>query len=307
MSCGFGNSAFSHTEGWEVMPGKLGASRSTSSLVSALGGLGSSPGGGADGHVLQSSKKSPLGGSAAVMARTGYNSLGPLWCTTDSSKRPPPLWSLAAEDRHRAISSTASPQRVEAFAEERAELQGLWKGSAVNRFYDAIEKIPRFDGPPPDPRKLYGDKEPTCYTGWGERRHVKIIDRWESLPQLRGQLKAEFLETIADYSQRRRSRPAESAAQAALRRGREKRAVMGAASAQQITETVESPSKRAGPFIACNCCEKEKPKPWLQQKNVRSYERSREVHQARRGRIPIRSGWCCCLGVSGRGGRRRHR
>lgn len=232
-------------------------------MVSALGGSASASFGTTGGAAL-------AGSSQLATRRSGRN--GPLWCTTDSSKRPPPLWTLAAEDRVPAASSRA-PASVEAdddvFAEECSELQSLWKGTNVNRFFEPIDKIPRFSGPAPDPRKIFGDKEPTCYTGWGERRQMQIIRRWDSLPQLPGQLKPEFLGSIADYKERwRSSRVVESAAEAAIRRGRERRAKAGAAAEQQIRENVQSPTKRNGPFIECSCCEHEKPKPWLQQKSA---------------------------------------
>lgn len=242
------------------MPGKLGASRSKNSLSSALGGAAS---------ATLTSGHSALAASSRS-AKKGYNTRGPLWCTTDSSKRPPPLWTLAANERLAASPSRHSPEPEvsDVFAEERSELQSLWKGTDVNRFFEPIQKIPRHTGPVADPRKIYGDKEPSCYTGWGERRHVTVMRRWDSLPQLGGQLNPDFLDTISDYKMRLSGPPPpESAAEAAVRRGRERRADRRAAGDSEIREHVPSPgsSKRKEPLIECTCCEHDKPKPWLQQ------------------------------------------
>merc|ERR1712187_1088415 len=158
------------------------------------------------------------------------------------------------------------------------ELEGLWKSTRLNQWYEPIAAIPRL-GPPPDPREIMRHLLPRCVPVHTVPRANRIMKRWESLPELPRQLPDADLSTITHASSSHQW-TSETAAQAAVRRGQERRREVSEVVQREIGANIkginitwqedkipvfleEPPIIRDKPHIPCTCCQKPWPKPWL--------------------------------------------
>lgn len=145
-------------------------------------------------------------------------------------------------------------------AEERKELENMWKTTKINKFYVPISKLPPLRG---DPRQLLANKAPACYPERSVPRAHRLMHRWKSMPQLRSQLPPDHLRTIELADEMATGYSAKLELDLARSRDRRNSAMLrDCAQARQV-----SPNAKEDPHIPCNCCEHPSPKPWLEKKN----------------------------------------
>jgi len=254
-------------------------------------------------HVAARGPASPSSTMALLLSENGHampESLpvpSSIWVTSRSMPGGPPQWTLAA-DYQRALAGRGKQQAGTVvaiddegkqrrrqnnkddnsslpFDDDRFELENLWQSSRLNQWYEPIEKIPVL-GPPPDPRRLYGDKPPSCCTVESVPRHHRIIHRWQSMPQLRGQLPTDHLRTIdqafpppirestADVTTRR-LRALHQRRNPGSRGGDHPTPATALHSGEPspaVSHREPSPA-RSPEFIPCTCCVHTPRKPWL--------------------------------------------
>lgn len=203
-----------------------------------------------------------------------------VWITTSDHFAPPqqPQWARPVADQSPKASSARSLEdlrqlrRPPPFEEERRELEDMRQSTKLNKWYEPISRIPKFDGPP-NLSKLFGKLPPECAEAVSVPRHYRIIHRWESMPHLRPQLPVEHLHAIkmatSGSTSRGRRGAQESAAQEALRRGRQRRLSGHEVLRREVgLMPMDLSEERDSPFIPCNCCDRKRPKPWLEKRNV---------------------------------------
>jgi len=162
------------------------------------------------------------------------------------------------------------------FAEESRELEGMRKSATkINKFYIPISKLPPLGGA--DPRLELAKGPPSCAPDYSVPRAQRVMQRWQSMPQLRSQLPKESLQIIeaACRKDRRPSLPSSKQRQSADRlvqqsgrnsqRGSARREDTNARLTAAFREMEEGSArgKKETPHIPCSCCDHKVEKPWM--------------------------------------------
>jgi hypothetical protein len=162
------------------------------------------------------------------------------------------------------------------FAEESRELEGMRKSvTKINKFYIPISKLPPLGGA--DPRLELAKGPPSCAPDYSVPRAQRVMQRWQSMPQLRSQLPKESLQVIeaACRKDRRPSLPSSKQRQSADRlvqqsgrnsqRGSARREDTNARLTAAFREMEEGSArgKKETPHIPCSCCDHKVEKPWM--------------------------------------------
>jgi len=227
------------------------------------------------------------GGIPRRMSMTDQMAPRPVWGTTSKTVQEAPAWTFRLAEPLEELEVSGTDERS-AFDEIQEELQDLWQNSKMNKYYDPISKLPRLGPPPKDPR---GSGAPRCIAVKSIPRHHRIMNHWNSMPSLRRQLPADAL----DHIQRKHGSPPgqESMAQAAQRRGHLKFSQSTALfqnsgvgeiikadkgiSVNWEEETINvgldwtpapASKERSKHHVPCGCCERDRPKPWLEKRTV---------------------------------------
>lgn len=154
------------------------------------------------------------------------------------------------------------------FAEEQKELEVMWNTTSINKFYMPISKLPPLRG---DPRLRLGHRSPACYKDRSVPRAHRIMQRWQSMPQLPAQLRPEHLRAIELADDMATSKTGKMGAlpgrarrqSAMLREG-----IMDRRRDAEAQDPSRSPEPKEYPHIPCKCCEHPRPKPWLDKRSV---------------------------------------
>jgi len=162
------------------------------------------------------------------------------------------------------------------FAEESRELEGMRKSATkINKFYIPISKLPPLGGA--DPRLELAKGPPSCAPDYSVPRAQRVMQRWQSMPQLRSQLPKESLQIIeaACRKDRRPSLPSSKQRQSADRlvqqsgrnsqRGSARREDTNARLTAAFREMEEGSArgKKETPHIPCSCCDHKVEKLWM--------------------------------------------
>eukprot|EP00443_Scrippsiella_acuminata_P103115 CAMPEP_0115580976 /NCGR_PEP_ID=MMETSP0272-20121206/4911_1 /TAXON_ID=71861 /ORGANISM="Scrippsiella trochoidea, Strain CCMP3099" /LENGTH=283 /DNA_ID=CAMNT_0003015927 /DNA_START=54 /DNA_END=901 /DNA_ORIENTATION=+ len=214
---------------------------------------------------------SPAISRTSVRARsTGSN-----WTVKDGARNPRRpvrspnvVWPVTAAPLPKGMGDI--DEETNPFAKEQAQLREMWRHSSMNRYYLPISKMPPLG---PDPRLEFGRRPPACCPDRSISRINRIVDRWNSMPQLRCQLPLEDLDEILSR---------DDTAQEQLQRVPEQR--------HQATESppaVDEARCRHGrrakkslcveardfPHVRCSCCDHPEPKPWQQKRTLGAVSR----------------------------------
>eukprot|EP00928_Gymnodinium_smaydae_P062983 TRINITY_DN46697_c0_g1_i1.p1 TRINITY_DN46697_c0_g1~~TRINITY_DN46697_c0_g1_i1.p1 ORF type:complete len:369 (-),score=58.20 TRINITY_DN46697_c0_g1_i1:87-1127(-) len=180
------------------------------------------------------------------------------------------------ESKHEALEA----EEEMLFMEELRELRSMREDSRLNTWYEPCSRLQRL-GPPPDPRSIFGGKPPTCAPKTRiVPRAERLALRWNSVPRMPNQLDRSYLQRIQVYSDDDPcGQRSESVAEAAVRRGRERRALGQEAFARSEglfvdmtgvskAQRKEALRERDKLFIPCTCCDHPSKKPWLSKHTV---------------------------------------
>lgn len=158
---------------------------------------------------------------------------------------------------------------IDLLTEEQSELEHMWKTTTINRYYVPISKLPPLRG---DPRRHFGNHAPACYPERSVPRAHRVMERWQSMPQLRPQLAPDDLRSISLVEEM--SRGHQEDMPMPLSRGRLRRQ---AALQRDVGVRIcpndpaakgSSCEQKEFPHIACKCCKHAGPKPWLDKKTL---------------------------------------
>lgn len=230
------------------------------------------------------------------------------WTTTERSWRAASAPLLWPEELRASLSSPEigrsrgdNDDGEDSFTPERAELDDMKKSCRqINKFYIPISKLPPLGGP--DPRLALTKGPPSCAPGRAVPRAHLLMQRWQSVPQLRSQLPAEDLHVIQAASKRDRDdtslvsslrrpdpnrlsvsksahiAPCSNCSSARSDKGHPRampfRQDTNTRLAQAFAEMEEGSArgKKEHPHIPCSCCDHKAEKPWMHRKSSNASE-----------------------------------
>lgn len=173
-------------------------------------------------------------------------------------------------DRSTLTSWLPQPAAPPAFegqiGEMQAEAERLWKNTRLNQAYIPLSKLPPLG---PDPRRLFAGRPPACCPTLGDSRALRIIERWESMPQLPSQLDSPHLRTIEEVETMAKlcNNCGKRSPFAQPRSPTSQSWSIDELSRFKSTSTASPRGKRSEPtriHIRCTCCERPQPKPWME-------------------------------------------
>lgn len=195
---------------------------------------------------------------------------GPNWTVKEGVRNPPRLikapnvvWPVTAAPLPKGMGDIDGENT---FAKEQEQLRELWRHSSMNRYYLPISKMPPLG---PDPRRAFGRRPPACCPDRSVPRINRIVERWNSMPQLRCQLPMEDLDEISAATSSpkalRALSPSSPPFEAVAAVADEARCRHGRRLAKKSFCDEES---RDFPHVRCSCCDHPEPKPWLQKRTL---------------------------------------
>jgi len=192
------------------------------------------------------------------------SSLGSNWTMKEGARNPPRrvkspnvVWPVTAAPLPKDMGEIDDENP---YAKEQAQLREMWRHSSMNRYYLPISKMPPLG---PDPRREFGKRPPACCPDRSVPRINRIVDRWNSMPQLRCQLPSEDLDEIMN-------RGAQEQLQSTLRL-EDPPAPLDETACRHGRRTAKKGlciEARDFPHVRCSCCDHPEPKPWQQKRTL---------------------------------------